>query len=189
MVLLDAATQKFDNVYAMSPEKQTLVHTVMNRSRIAEQIVVQVKKAVKRPKKVKIVYFGMITTFLKSLAKMESDVSRYICLKHLHWLTIENDDNLDFMLADKDKLYEFIEAVFQYEIDVSSQETQSEEDPEQRLLDLLASNSPNEEQPVAGVPANRRQSRDERATHAIKSLDVAAEIIRDILVRDLERAP
>ena len=36
MVLLDAATQKFDNVYAMSPEKQTLVHTVMNRSRIAE---------------------------------------------------------------------------------------------------------------------------------------------------------
>ena len=25
MVLLDAATEKFDNVYAMSPEKQTLV--------------------------------------------------------------------------------------------------------------------------------------------------------------------
>lgn len=39
MLMLDAATSRFDNVYAMSPEKQTLVHTVMNRSKIAEQIV------------------------------------------------------------------------------------------------------------------------------------------------------
>ena len=36
MVMLDAAVQKFDIVQAMFPEKQTLVHTVMNRSRIAE---------------------------------------------------------------------------------------------------------------------------------------------------------
>ena len=84
MLMLDAATQKFDNVYAMSPEKQTLVHSVMNRSRIAEKIVAQVKVTLKRPKKVKIVYFGIIQTFLKSLAQLENDVSRYICLKHLH---------------------------------------------------------------------------------------------------------
>ena len=72
----------------------------MNRSSIAEQIVALVKKAIKRPKKVKIVYFGMITTFLKSLVKMESDVSRYICLKHLHWLVIENEENLSTLLQD-----------------------------------------------------------------------------------------
>lgn len=72
----------------------------------------------------------MITTFLKSLARMESDVSRYICLKHLHWLTIENEENLEDLLEDREKLYDFIEAVFQYKIDVLTEESNSNEDAE-----------------------------------------------------------
>jgi len=39
MIMLDAATCRFDNVYVMFSEKQTFVHTIMNRSRIAEKIV------------------------------------------------------------------------------------------------------------------------------------------------------
>ena len=60
MIILDAATCSFDNMYVMFSEKQTFVHTVMNRSRIAEQIVAQVKITLKKPKRVKIVYFDMI---------------------------------------------------------------------------------------------------------------------------------
>ena len=103
----------------MCPEKQTLVHTVMNRSRIAEQIVAQVKITLKKPKKVKIVYFGMIQTFLKSLTLLENDVSRYICLKHLHWLMIENKENLCALLEDSEIAFQFIEGVFQYEVEVT----------------------------------------------------------------------
>ena len=69
MIMLDAATQKFDNVNALAPEKQTLVHTIMNRSRIAEKIVDQMHDILQKPKKVKIVYFGMIKTFLKLLVQ------------------------------------------------------------------------------------------------------------------------
>lgn len=76
MIMLDAATCRFDNVYVMFSEKQTFVHTVMNRSHIAEQIVAQVKLTLKKPKRVKIVYFDMIQTFLKSLAQLQDDVSR-----------------------------------------------------------------------------------------------------------------
>lgn len=39
MIMLDAATGRFDNIYVMFSEKQTFVHTVMNRSRIAAMIV------------------------------------------------------------------------------------------------------------------------------------------------------
>lgn len=35
-ILLDSSVCKYDNVNEMSPENQTLVHQVMNQSRIAE---------------------------------------------------------------------------------------------------------------------------------------------------------
>ncbi len=49
MIMLDAATCRFDNVYVMFSEKQTFVHTVLNRSKIAESIVAQVKVNLRKP--------------------------------------------------------------------------------------------------------------------------------------------
>ena len=102
--MLDAATQKFDNVNALAPEKQTLVHTIMNRSRIAEKIVDQMHDILQKPKKVKIVYFGMIKTFLKLLVQQDDDVSRYNCLNSLRGLIVENEDNLNSLLDNQELL-------------------------------------------------------------------------------------
>ena len=72
----------------------------------------------KKPKRVKIVYFDMIQTFFKSLAQLQDDVSRQICLKHLHWLVVENEENLEALLEDHDKLQKFVERIFEYELDI-----------------------------------------------------------------------
>ena len=40
-------------------------------------------------------------------------------MKHLHWLIIENEDNLNALLEDGDILREFVKGIFYYELDVS----------------------------------------------------------------------
>jgi len=177
----------------------------MNRSRIAEHIVSQVKVTLKKPKRVKIVYFDMIKTFLKSLVQLENDVSRQICLKHLHWLLIKNEENLAALLDDAVKLTQFVERVYQYELDVVQKEECSGQsnsirtirvgqvfsevvwkDASSRLFSLIRSKSPLEEELLKG---SREQQSSSRQRHPIKSLTSAQEIINDLLVRDLERPP
>lgn len=61
----------------------------MNQSRIAVQIVDQIKVALKTPKKTAIKFFDILHAYFKSLQLIESDASRYLCLKTLQQLLHE----------------------------------------------------------------------------------------------------
>jgi predicted aldo/keto reductase-like oxidoreductase len=79
----------------------------MNQSRIAVQIVDQIKVALKTPKKVAIKYFRMLNAYFMSLQLIENDSSRYQCLKTLQQLLHEHDgkqSNMEGLLAQPDSL-------------------------------------------------------------------------------------
>ena len=68
------------------------------------------------------------------------------------------------------------------------------QDSGQKLLEIIVNHSPTEDAGAGGAATGQteRQSRmDQRVLRAnpIKSLDLALEIIKDILVKDLERPP
>lgn len=55
----------------------------MNQSRIAEQVVQQIKVALKTPKRTAIKFFDLLPTYFNALQNIESESSRYMCLKAL----------------------------------------------------------------------------------------------------------
>jgi 1-deoxy-D-xylulose 5-phosphate reductoisomerase len=61
----------------------------MNQSRIAEKVVQQIKVSLKTPKRTEIKFFDLLTTYVLALQFIESDSSRYMCLKSLQHLLCE----------------------------------------------------------------------------------------------------
>jgi hypothetical protein len=74
--ILSTILQTYDNPNDIRPVNNALVQQVMNKSKIASEIVAQTNVALNKPKKVLLIHYDLFEFFFQSVSQLDNDSSK-----------------------------------------------------------------------------------------------------------------